>query len=134
MKHLLWNRIPSTCICFTLIILSSFLVNTAYDTETSRFPIVMFGWILVCQVIDWAVSFINFKSWLRYCLTESLILYAASFVVGATLRWFALEAEAILTFTVIFVVVDVLIFWYFRYRQKLVSDEINSYLQRGGRT
>lgn len=129
MKHLFWNRIPSICICFTLIVLSSFLVNTVYGVETSSFPVVMFVWILICQVIDWLVSFINFKSWWGYCLTESLILYAASFAVGVVLRWFALESAGILTFTAIFVVVDMLVFWYFRYRQKLVADEINAYLQ-----
>lgn len=130
MKHLLWNRIPSVCICFTLIILSSVLVNVVYGVETSVFPIVVFGWIVICQAIDWLISFLNFKSWWTYCLTESLILYTASFAVGTALHWFALEPAGILTFTAIFMVVDVLLFWYFRYRQKLMADEINMYLQR----
>lgn len=128
MKHLFWNRIPSVCICFTLIILCSVVVNMAYGVQTSGFPVVMFGWILVCQVIDWLISFINFKSWWRYWLTESMILYMASFAVGVVLRWFVLEPAGILTFTVIFLVVDALIFWYFHYRQKLVAEEINAYL------
>lgn len=128
MKHLFWNRIPSVCICFTLIILCSVVVNMAYGVQTSGFPVVMFGWILICQVIDWLISFINFKSWWRYWLTESMILYMASFAVGVVLRWFVLELAGILTFTVIFLVVDALIFWYFHYRQKLVAEEINAYL------
>lgn len=128
MKHLFWNRIPSVCICFTLIILCSVVVNMAYGVQTSGFPVVMFGWILICQVIDWLISFINFKSWWRYWLTESMILYMASFAVGVVLRWFVLEPAGILTFTVIFLVVDALIFWYFHYRQKLVAEEINAYL------
>nr|WP_317399654.1 hypothetical protein [uncultured Gemmiger sp.] len=130
MKHLFWNRIPSVCICFTLIILSSVLVNVVYGVETSVFPIVVFGWIVICQAIDWLISFLNFKSWWTYCLTESLILYTASFAVGTSLHWFALEPAGILTFTAIFMVVDALLFWYFRYRQKLMADEINMYLQR----
>lgn len=130
MKHLFWNRIPSVCICFTLIILSSVLVNVVYGVETSVFPIVVFGWIVICQAIDWLISFLNFKSWWTYCLTESLILYTASFAVGTSLHWFALEPAGILTFTAIFMVVDALLFWYFRYRQKLMVDEINMYLQR----
>lgn len=128
MKHLFWNRIPSVCLCFTLIILCSVVVNMAYGVQTSGFPVVMFGWILICQVIDWLISFINFKRWWRYWLTESMILYMASFAVGAVLRWFVLEPVGILTFTVIFLVVDALIFWYFHYRQKLVAEEINAYL------
>lgn len=128
MKHLFWSRIPSVCICFTLIILCSVVVNMAYGVQTSGFPVVMFGWILICQVIDWLISFINFKSWWRYWLTESMILYMASFAVGVVLRWFVLEPAGILTFTVIFLVVDALIFWYFHYRQKLVAEEINAYL------
>ncbi len=128
MKHLFWNRIPSVCICFTLIILCSVVVNMAYGVQISGFPVVMFGWILICQVIDWLISFINFKSWWRYWLTESMILYMASFAVGVVLRWFVLELAGILTFTVIFLVVDALIFWYFHYRQKLVAEEINAYL------
>ena len=128
MKRLFWNRIPSVCICFTLIVLCSVVVNMAYGVQTSGFPVVMFGWILICQVIDWLISFINFKSWWRYWLTGSMILYMASFAGGAVLRWFVLEPAGILTFTAIFLVVDALIFWYFHYRQKLVAEEINAYL------
>ena len=83
----------------------------------------------MCPVIDWLDSFINFKSWLGYCLTESLILYAASFVAGVVLRWFTLEPAGILVFTAIFAVGDALFFVYCLYRQKLVADEINAYLQ-----
>ena len=60
MKHLFWNRIPSVCICFTLIILSSVLVNVVYGVETSVFPIVVFGWIVICQAIDLFISLLNF--------------------------------------------------------------------------
>ena len=58
-----------------------------------------------------------------------MILYAASFVAGVVLRWFTLEPAGILVFTAIFAVVDALVFWYFRYRQKLVADELNASLQ-----
>lgn len=35
MKNLLWNRIPSTCICFTLIVLANWGLDLLWGNEVS---------------------------------------------------------------------------------------------------
>ena len=128
MKNLFFVRIPSTCICFTLIILATALNNLFYGAEVPLFPIVLFVWILVCQAIDWLFSFINFKSWLQYCLTESIVLYAGSLAVALLFHWISFSAYHLVSFTVIFSIVDIAVFRYFKHRQKLLAEEINEML------
>lgn len=128
MKNLLFVRIPSTCICFTLITLATVSINLLSGSPVSDFPLILFGWIIVCQIIDWMLSFINFKNWLHYCITESVFLYAGSLTVALLFNWMTLQAVSLITFTFIFIVVDIFIFWYFRHRQKMLAEEINSLL------
>lgn len=128
MKNLLFIRIPSACICFTLITLATVFINLLSGSPVSSFPLILFGWIIACQIIDWMLSFINFKSWFRYCITESFFLYAGSLTVALLFDWMPLKAESFISFTLIFIIVDAFIFWYFRRRQKLLAEEINAML------
>lgn len=128
MKNLLFTRIPSTCICFTLTTLFTVLINLLYDSSVSNFPLILFCWIIVCQIIDWLLSFINFKSWFRYCITESVLLYTGSLTIALLLDWMHLNIDSFISFTLIFIIVDAFIFWYFRHRQKMLAEEINSML------
>ena len=128
MKKLLFIRIPSACICFTAVILGTVVSNFLFDAKTSLFPLCLFCWIILCQGIDWLISLIPFKKWISYCLTESIILYICSLVFALLVDWISWTATSIGVFTVIFLGVDALIFLYFRHRQKLMADEINSLL------
>ena len=65
MKQFFFARIPSICICFTGIMLSSLAVNLLSGWPVSPFPFQVLGWIVACQGIDWLLSFLNFKSWLH---------------------------------------------------------------------
>lgn len=133
MKNLLFVRIPSACICFTIIILAGTLSNLFNGTKAWPFPLYLFGWILVCEGIDWLISLIDFKSWLWYCVTESLILYVVSLAVALMLHWISWEPVSVLIFTLIFGVADSFIFWYFWRRGKLLAEEINTLLHENTR-
>lgn len=129
MKNLFSVRIPSICICFTLITLANALLNLFYgNTSLSLFSLELFGWIVICQVIDWLLGHIDFKSWLAYCLTESTILYLGTLAVSLLFHWFAPNIRNFISFTLIFLVVDSFIFWYFKRRQELLAKEINGML------
>ena len=83
MKNLLFFRIPSVCICFTLIIIGDAVVSLLWGSGGSAFLLVLFGWLIACQVVDLVVSKIEFRKWSHYCVTESVILYLLSlFVFG----------------------------------------------------
>lgn len=128
MKNLFFIRIPSTCICFTLIILATLLNNLFYGADIPLFPLILFGWLIICQTIDWLLSFVNFKNYLQYCLTESIIFYIGSLSIAYLFNWISFTSRNLISFTLIFLIVDIFIFWYFKYRQKLLAEEINAML------
>lgn len=122
MKNLISTRIPSVCICFTVIILLDVLGSNPINPGILG----LFLWLIVCQAIDALVSRIDFRKWSRYCLTESAILYIASlilypFISGGT----ALTPYRLFKFSIVFLITDVFIFYYFHKKHLLQADEIN---------
>lgn len=129
MKQFLFARIPSICICFTVIMLSSLAVNLLSGWPVSPFPFQVLGWIVACQGIDWLLSFLNFKSWLHYCVVEAAILYAVSLPVALLFRWASCTFPSIAAYSLIFLAVYFFLTWYFRRRQQLLAQELNQLLQ-----
>ena len=129
MKQFFFARIPSICICFTGIMLSSLAVNLLSGWPVSPFPFQVLGWIVACQGIDWLLSFLNFKSWLHYCVVEAAILYAVSLPVALLFHWASCTLPSILAYSLIFLAVYLFLTWYFRRRQQLLAQELNQLLQ-----
>lgn len=128
MKNLLFVRIPSLCICFTLITLTDVLLGIIRGDRTSLYIPILFLWLILCQAIDFFVSKIDFHKWLHYCIAESLILYFVSLAFWRIFFWSSLTGGQLLYFTVIFLITDIFVFSYFRKRQKIQADEINALL------
>ena len=129
MKQFFFARIPSICICFTGIMLSSLAVNLLSGWPVSPFPFQVLGWIVVCQGIDWLLSFLDFKSWLHYCVVEGAILYAVSLPGALLFHWASCALPSILAYSLIFLAVYFFLTWYFRRRQQLLAQELNQLLQ-----
>lgn len=129
MKQFLLVRIPSVCICFTAIILCSFGMNLLSGHSVSTFPFQAFGWIWACQVIDWLLCHLNFKSWLQYYLVETSILYVTTLAAVHVFHWIAITVPSIVSFSILFLAVDSFVFWYFYRRQRLLAQELNQLLQ-----
>lgn len=133
MKNFLFVRIPSICICFTLITLADVITSLLFGNNTSPYVLVLFLWLILCQVIDCLISKVDFQSWIHYCLTESMVLYLSSLAVFGILFWHGITLHQFILFTVIFLIVDIFIFSYFRKRQQLQADEINELLSNGNK-
>lgn len=129
LKQFFFARIPSICICFTGIILGGLVANLLSGWPVSPFPFQVLGWIVVCQGIDWLLSHLDFKSWLRYCLVEGAIFYAVSLPVALAFHWTTGTAQSIVAYSLIFLAVYLLLIWYFRRRQQLLARELNQLLQ-----
>ena len=129
MKQFLFVRIPSICICFTAIMLCSLGVNLLSGWSVSPFPFQVLGWIVACQIIDWLLCHLEFKSWLQYYLVESSILYVSTLAVALLFRWTAATVQSIVVFSILFLAVDSFVFWYFYRRQRLLAQELNQLLQ-----
>lgn len=129
MKNLLLIRIPSICICFTLIVLANAVLNLLHGNEVSPFLPVLFLWLAACQVIDQLLCYVNFKKWSHYCITESIILYMLSLLVFRLFFRIGSSVSSFVSFTVIFLAADIAVFWYFRKRQQIQAEEINRLLE-----
>lgn len=129
MKNLLFNCIPSICICFTLIVIGNWGLNLLWGDDVSLFLPVLFVWLAVCQLIDLIISKIEFRKWSHYCITESAVLYLLSLFVFRLLIWDGINIPILISFTVIFLITDGFVFWYFRKRQEMQAKEINQLIQ-----
>lgn len=129
MKRFLFSRIPSICICFTGIMLSSLVVNLLSGWPISPFPFQVLGWLVACQGIDWLLSYLDFKSRLHYCLVEAAILYAISLPVALVFHWASCTVPSIVAYSLIFLAVYGFLCWYFRRRQQLLAQELNQLLE-----
>ncbi|MBD5515567.1 MAG: hypothetical protein HDR06_13250 [Lachnospiraceae bacterium] len=141
MKNLLFTRIPSICICFTLIVIGNWGLNLLWGGDVSLFLPVLFVWLVACQFIDLIISKIEFRKWSHYCITESAVLYLLSLFVFRLFIWDSMDIPGLVSFTVIFLVTDGFVFWYFHRRQEMQAKEINQlihamktddYLSRSG--
>ena len=129
MKTLLFVRIPSTCICFTLIVLGNLGLNLLWGDNGSPFLLRLFAWLIVCQFIDVLISKIEFRKWSHYCVTESVILYLLSLFFFRMFVWDDGNIFRLISFTVIFLITDTFIFWYFHKRQEVQAEEINQLIR-----
>lgn len=130
MRKLLFVRIPSICICFTLITLGNVILDLLCGRNVSLFLPVLFVWLAACQLIDQLFGYVDFKKWSHYCITESVVLYLLSLLVFRLFFWDGFSFSALISFTIIFLITDVCVFWYFYRRQQIQAEEINSLIDR----
>ena len=133
MKDIISIRIPSICICFTLVTVANSALNLLHRGGTDMYAVsilLIFVWLVLCQLIDAAICRIDFKKWIHYCITESLILYLATLVFCRVFYWHSFTVRQLIMYTVVFAFVDIFIFSYFRKRQEMRADEINRLLNK----
>ena len=64
MKDIISIRIPSICICFTLVTVANSALNLLHSGGTDMYAIsilLIFVWLVLCQLIDAAICRIDFK-------------------------------------------------------------------------
>lgn len=133
MKNFLTVRIPSVCICFTLLLLANAVLNllNGADNEGYDFTVlILFLILLLCQAVDITLDHVEFRSWRQYCITESLILYVMTLAISRIFFWPSFSARQLLIFTAIFLLIVTAVFSYFRKLQRMQADEINDLIEK----
>lgn len=133
MKNFLTVRVPSVCICFTLLLLANAVLNLlgGIGTEGYDFTVlVLFLIILLCQAVDIALDHVEFRTWRQYCITESLILYVVTLTMSRIFFWPSFSARQLIIFTTIFLLIVTAVFSYFRKLQRMQADEINALIDK----
>ncbi len=132
MKEIFNIRIPSLCICFTLVVLLDLLYSSLFceGFAGAKGFFLIFLLCVLCQLADLAVSRLNFRRWLHYCLAESALFYVLCLAFCALVFWNGLTLQQVASFSAVFLLVDISVFFYFRKRQQLTAEEINDLLRR----
>lgn len=132
MKDIISIRIPSICICFTLVTVANSALNLLHSGGTDMYAVsilLIFVWLVLCQLIDAAICRIDFKKWILLH-HGTLILYLATLVFCRVFYWHSFTVRQLIMYTVVFAFVDIFIFSYFRKRQEMRADEINRLLNK----
>ena len=132
MNHIRKIRIPSTCMVFTLTILSSCIWNMArgiYLDGFVFFVLEFFGFLVVTQIVSDFIGRLNFKKYMHYFFAEMLIIYAAMLLFAYIGHWFSFEAGNLAITTVIFWAIGAYVHHHFRSMQKAEAEEINKLLR-----
>ena len=130
MKQILKTYIPSTCITFTLTALFTCISNLlqGYTTIYNQYFLQMFAFIVVIDILDFALGYMNFNSYAAYFITEFILSYLAMLLFGYFCNWFSFTVRNMLLISIIFLAVFSCVHAYFYKMSRIQAEEINRLL------
>lgn len=129
MERIFKIYLPSTAMTFSATILCACILNLmeGYGALSNWWILQLFGYILTIEVVDMLLENVEFKSYLGYFVTETVIAYGLLLAFGYFGRWFSFTVGRLLPVTVIFLLIYAGIHRYFYQMAKNDADEINRY-------
>ena len=124
-------HVPSVCITFTLVILSSCLWNVILEnSENSYITYVfqVFAYLVIMRVVGVFIGKINFKKYSFYFITEMLIYYVVMLIFAYFGNWFGFRMENLLWVTGCFWAIGAYVHYHFYSIQRAEAEEINRLL------
>lgn len=130
MKQILKTYIPSTCITFTLTALFSCISNLlqGYSAMYNQYFLQMFAFIVVIDILDITLGYMNFKSYVAYFITEFILSYLAMLLFAYFCNWFSFTVRSMLLISIIFLAVFACVHTYFYKMSRIQAEEINRLL------
>lgn len=132
MKQIFKIYIPSACITFTLTALLTCISNLLQGNVGiyNAWFLQMFAFIVVIDILDFALGNINFKSYFMYFITELVISYSAMLGFGYLGNWFSFTLYNLIIISILFLIVYGCVHFYFYKMSHMQADEINSLLRQ----
>ena len=132
MKLILKTYIPSACITFTLTALFTCTSNLLQGNIGiyNHWFLQMFAFIVIIDVLDFILGYVNFNSYSAYFITEFILTYIAMLLFGYFCNWFSFTVQSLLVISIIFLVVFSCVHSYFYKMSRIQADEINSLLNK----
>lgn len=132
MKQLIQTYLPSACITFTLSVLGSAIYNLLLGNpyQLQGWLLLLFVYIAVLDLVDYGLSYINFRTYQAYFVTELIIFYIFLLIVGYFGKWFTFTAPSLIAISSMFLVIYCCIHAYFCKLRKYEADEINQLLSK----
>ncbi len=127
MKQLIKIYLPSACITFTLSMLGTTILNliNGYSYQSNGWILVLFGFIVVIDLIDLCLSYINFNSYKAYFVVELILTYTLLLAAGYFGHWFSFTANSIISVSVVLLMVYCCVHGYFYKRARMEAEAIN---------
>lgn len=127
MKQLIQTYLPSACITFTLSVLASAIYNLLLENpyQSQGWLLLLFSYIVVLDLVDYGLSYIDFHTYQAYFITEFIIFYILLLLVGYFGHWFAFTAPSLVAISLMYLVIYCCIHAYFCKLRKYEAEEIN---------
>lgn len=129
MKKIQKIYLPGTAMAFMLTILLTAvidLLNGTYNYDSYVFE--LFGFLAAVEAIDYLISFINFKKYIHYFVSELVIIYVFMLGAGYIFHWYDFSSSMV-TVTVIFLLIYSFIHWHFYKLFKQEAAYINELIE-----
>lgn len=127
-----FNRFNSIAFIFSLaiifIVIDHLIAGHNFISTATILQTLIF--VTITNLIDFAFSYTNFKSYKKQLLCEFIILYCFYLFSCYIFKWFSFTLPSFIEGSLIFIVVYLLVFLYYYRRQKLEADEINKKLHK----
>ena len=132
MKEKIMKRLPFIFTYYTLIVLVTCIYNLSlgYTMMQNRWFIELFVFLVIFAVLERVLARINFKSDLLYTVAEIGMAYVLFLVFGYLFQWVEFTPVSLLSVTILFIIIAVIGVWYFNYRYKLRTKELNELLKK----
>lgn len=129
MKKEILSRLSTICILFTLVLLSSCILNIFAGYRGSWAVVLVFVWLVVFQVADYLISLIPFRTCRQYRIFSTVVNYVLIFLAWLWMGWVALNVWSILAFSLCYLLFYRLMQLYFDARRRAEAEDLNRQLE-----
>lgn len=127
MKQIIRTYLPSACITFTLSVIGSAILNLLNGNlyQSQEWLLFLFTYIVVLDLMDYGLCYINFHTYRAYFITELILFYITLLIVGYFGHWFAFTVPSLTIISLMYFIIYYSIQTYFCKLRKYEADEIN---------
>lgn len=131
MKKEILSRLSAACVLFTLVLLSSCLLNIlSGHYGSSSWPVVLvFVWLVVIEAADYLISLIPFRSCRLYRFCSIAVNYVLIFLAWLWMGWVPQNVWSILAFSLCYLLFYRLMQLYFDARRRAEAEDLNRQLE-----
>ncbi|BCJ95807.1 hypothetical protein acsn021_33760 [Anaerocolumna cellulosilytica] len=128
MRKVWKSYLPGICIGFTFSVLFSAIYNiVTHNSNEGYFLSILqlFGFLIVINGMDYLLSYIDFRSYKTYFITELILGYALFMATAFVFHWFSFHYKNLIIMTTAYVAIYTFIHSYFNMLEKERAAYIN---------
>lgn len=127
----IWNTLVfRASLSFTLAVIFSALYNLATGNTQGDylFLLEIFGLIVFLEIIDYALTYVPFRSKVIYLCSEFSIMYICFLIFSFVGHWFGFSPAKLIFFSIVFLIMFLFMHIYHHFLIKTETRDINNHL------